>query len=67
MVADVLSIFIINGNQKTTQDSNYIMGVMAEINDTKEKPEIIFPLQLKLISQYQQKPPSIMSKYKTGK
>ena len=33
-----------NGNQKTTQESNYIKENMSEINDIVELPEGIFPI-----------------------
>ena len=37
---------------------------MSEINDTKEIPEGIFPINLKLIYQYQLKDLSLITKYK---
>ena len=37
---------------------------MSEINNTKELPEVIFPINLKLIDQYQQKDPTLKAKYK---
>ena len=36
MVADVLSILPLNGNQETTQKSTYKKEIVIEINDTKE-------------------------------
>ena len=39
---------------------------MSEINNTKKLPEGIFPINLKLIDQYQQKDPSQEAKYKMG-
>ena len=39
---------------------------MSEINDIKELPEGGFPINFKLIYQYQRKYPSLMIKYKTG-
>ena len=39
---------------------------MSEINDTKELPEGIFPINYKLIDQYQIKGPRLKAKYKMG-
>ena len=39
---------------------------MSEINDAKEVPEGIFPINLKKIDQYQQKDPKLLAKYKEG-
>ena len=39
---------------------------MSEINDTKEIPEGIFPINLKLIQKHQREEPSITDKYKYG-
>ena len=39
---------------------------MSEIDYIKELPESIFPVNLKLIYQYQEKYPSLIAKYKTG-
>ena len=36
MVAEVLSILPLNGNQETTQKSTYKKEIVIEINDTKE-------------------------------
>ena len=64
MVADKLSWLPNNGNQKTTQESNYITEIMSEINDIDVLPEGIFPVNLEIIDQYQHKDPSLMYKYK---
>ena len=55
--ADVLSIFPIDGNQKTTQYSNYKKEIKSEVNNIKNSPEGIFHISLKLIDQYQWKDP----------
>ena len=39
---------------------------MSEINDTKDLPEGIFLVNLKLIHQYQRKEASLMHKYHVG-
>ena len=39
---------------------------MSEIKDIEELPEGNFPINLKLIQQYQRKEPRIRAKYKTG-
>ena len=39
---------------------------MSEINDTEEAPEGIFPINLKLIDQYQRKDPILLDKCKMG-
>ena len=39
---------------------------MSEINNTKELPEGIFPVNLKTINHFQQKDPRLNSKYKIG-
>ena len=39
---------------------------MSEINDTKKIHEGTFPINLKLIEQYQRKYPSLLDKYKDG-
>ena len=39
---------------------------MSEINDTKELHEGGFPINLKLIDQYQRKEPGLMAKYNMG-
>ena len=36
------------------------------MNDTKELPEGIFPINLKSIDQYKRKQPSLMYKYSIG-
>ena len=36
---------------------------MSEINDTEELPEGLFPINLKLMNQYQRKYPSLKAKY----
>ena len=46
IVADALSIFPINSNQETTQESTYKKELLSEINDTKEFPEGIFTINL---------------------
>ena len=61
-MADALSIFPIHGNQDTAHESIYKNENVSEINDTKELPEGIFPINFKLIHQYQQKYPSQFSK-----
>ena len=40
---------------------------MSKINDTKELPEDIFPINFKIIDQYQWKDPSLKDKYEMGK
>ena len=39
---------------------------MSKINDNGETIESTFPINLKLINQYQRKEPSLMAKYKYG-
>ena len=39
---------------------------MSEINDTEELPKGIFPINLKIINQYQQKYPILKDKYEMG-
>ena len=39
---------------------------MSEINDSKESPGGIFPINLKLIDHYQRKEPIPMDKYNMG-
>ena len=41
-------------------------SIVSEINDTKEIPEGTFPINLKLIQEYQGSEPSITDKYKDG-
>ena len=53
IVADVLSQFLINGNQETTQEYTYAKQIMIEITDIEEWYESIFPINLKLIDKYQ--------------
>ena len=45
MVSDALSIFFLNRNQDTTQESTYKKGIVSEINDTEELPNGIFPIK----------------------
>ena len=47
-----LSIFNLNGNQDTTQESTCKKETVSEINDTKELHADIFPINLKLTEQY---------------
>ena len=63
IVTYTLSRFTINGNHQTTHESTYAKEIMSKINDTKKLPED-FPINLKLIYQYQRKDPSLMNKYK---
>ena len=62
-MADELSILTINGNQKTTKESTNFKKKLSEINDTVELSEGIFPINLKLIEQYQQEDPCLLDKY----
>ena len=39
MVADAISIFTLNGNQETEQNSTYKKEIVSEINDNEETPE----------------------------
>ena len=39
---------------------------MSEINYIKEIPEVTFPINLKIIENYQRTEPSLMAKYKYG-
>ena len=64
---DALSQLTINGNQETTQESDYIIKIISEINDIYELTEDIFFINLKRIDQYQRKEPSLMEIYTTGK
>ena len=64
-VTDAISRFPISWNQDTTQEFTYNKEKLSEINEIKELPEGIFPINLKLIDQYQRKYPSLMDKYKT--
>ena len=66
IVADALLRLPLNGNQETTQNSTYQKEIMSEINDIVELPEGTFPLNLKLIQQYQWEEPSITAKYNDG-
>ena len=63
---DALSIFSINGNQETTHESTYQKEIVSEINDTKELPECIFPINLNQTNQHQQKYPILKDKYIMG-
>ena len=49
---------------KRLYTSPFILKI--EINDTEELPEGNFPVNLKLINQYQWKYPSLMAKYNMG-
>ena len=49
IVADGLSIIPLNYNQETTQKSTYKQEIVLEINDIKEIPEGISPINLRLI------------------
>ena len=66
-MVDSLSNFPNNWNQKATQEYNYITETMSEINDTEELSKGKFPINFKIIDQYQQKYPGLMAKFKTGK
>ena len=61
-----LSIFPINGKSQTTDDSIYKKKIVSEINDIKKFTEMISLVNIKLIDQYQQKDPSLMTKYRWG-
>ena len=54
-MADLLSIFPLNGNQETTREFTSKKGIVSKINDAKELPEDVFPVSVKLTDQYQQK------------
>ena len=43
-MADVLSIFFINGYQETTHKSTYKKEIISEINEIEELPKGIFLL-----------------------
>ena len=60
----VLSRLTIDGDQKTTQQSTYKKEISSEINKSEELPKGVFPINLKSISQYQRKNPSLIAKYK---
>ena len=62
-MADALSIFPMNGNQETTQESTYEKEIVSEIKNIEELPEIIVPISLQLFYQYQLKDPILMAKY----
>ena len=66
IATDTLSIFPINGNQKTTHEYTYKRENVSEINDTEELPEGNFPINLKLIYLYQPIDTSLMAKYTSG-
>ena len=53
IVADKISIFPLNFNQETTQESNYKKWIVSEINDIEEILESTFPITFKLIKKYQ--------------
>ena len=61
-----LSIFPLNGNQDTTQESTYKREILSEINDTEEFPEGVSPISSKQIDKYQRKTPSLKAKYELG-
>ena len=63
-MTDALLILTLNGNLETTQKSNYKKEIVSEINDTNKIPEGNFPINLKLIKQYQRTEPILMDKYK---
>ena len=42
-----------NGNQDTTQEPAYKKENMSEVSDIEELPESIYPINLRLIEQYQ--------------
>ena len=42
----------------------YWPGIVSEINDTKEVPEVNFPINFKIIEKYQRKIPILLHKYK---
>ena len=60
----MLSIFSLNRNNETTQESTYKNDVVSEINDIKEISQGTFPFNLKLVEKYQQTEPRLMAKYK---
>ena len=64
IVTDSLSKLTNNGNQKTTQEYNYIMETMSLINDTKGISEGTFPIKFQIIDQYQRKEPILKDKFK---
>ena len=57
LVVDVLSVFLMNMNQETTQDSTYTKEIMSKISNIKELSGGIFPISFKYINQYQLKDP----------
>ena len=50
-----LSLLTNNGYQNTTQESNYIMENMSEINDIEEIYEGTFTINFKIIYQHHRK------------
>ena len=66
-MADTLTQLPNKGNQKTTHESNYIRETMSEINHIKEISEGMFPINFKIIFQYQRKYPSLTAKFNTSK
>ena len=66
IVADALSRFSIIWNQETTHKSTYKKEIMSEINNIEEFTESIFPINLKIVDQYQQKEPRLKAKYNIG-
>ena len=63
-MADEISILPLNGNQYNTQKSTDKNEIVSEIKDTKEVPEVNFPINFKMIEKYQRKIPSLLHKYK---
>ena len=63
IVADALSRLALNGDQETTQKSTYKKEIVSEINDIKLIPEGNFPINLKLITQYQRTELILMAKF----
>ena len=66
MVVDAISKFPLNVNQDTTQKCTYQKEIVLEINDIKEIPGGTFPINLKLIQQYQWAEPSLMAKHENS-
>ena len=52
-MGDSISIFPLNSNQETTYKSTYIKEKLPETNGTEQLTEGVFPINLKLINQYQ--------------
>ena len=51
---------------KNTQNYTHQKEIVSEIDDTKEIPDVTFPINLKLIEQYQRIDPMLMGQYKEG-